>query len=74
MGLFKIELGSSMLLGLETLVLADVIETITATLSFRSLAFLVSIVVLQTIFSWTLALEIEGLWPWQSPDEGQGSA
>ena len=68
---FKVELGSALLLGLEILVLADVIETITVTPTFESLAHLATIVILRTIVSWSLTLEAEGHWPWQTPVEEQ---
>lgn len=62
---FKVDLGHALTLGLELLVLADVIETITVEPTFRSLAVLAAIVVVRTIVSWTLFLETEGRWPWQ---------
>jgi uncharacterized membrane protein len=74
---FKIELGSALTLGLEILILADVIETITVEPTFQSLGFLAFLVVARTAVSWTLSLEIEGHWPWQSqpePEEEQGHA
>ena len=54
--------------------LADVIETITVKPTFRSLAVLAGLVIIRTAVSWTLALEIEGRWPWQTPakDEANG--
>jgi uncharacterized membrane protein len=74
-GRFKVELGHALMLGLEILILADVIETITVTPTFQSLAYLASIVVIRTAVSWSLALEIEGRWPWQPPVvEEQGHA
>lgn len=72
--LFKIELGGALLLGLEILVFADVIETITVSPSFMSLAFLAAIVVVRTAVSWTLTLETEGHWPWRASMEDQGNA
>ena len=63
---FKKELGSGLLLGLEILVVADVIETITTKPTFRSLAALAFLVAIRTVFSWTLFLEVEGRWPWQA--------
>ena len=63
---FKIQLGRALTLGLEILVLADVIDTITTEPSFLSLSMLAFLVVIRTIVSWTLSLEIEGHWPWQS--------
>jgi len=62
---FKIDLGRALLLGLEILVLSDVIETITVEPSFTSAATLGALVLLRTFVSWTLALETEGHWPWQ---------
>jgi uncharacterized membrane protein len=69
---FKIELGGALTLGLEILVLADVIETITVEPTFQSLGFLAFLVVARTVVSWTLSLEIEGHWPWQSSPEPEG--
>ena len=71
---FKIELGVALLLGLEILVLADVIETITVTPTFLSLSFLAAIVVVRTAVSWTLTLETDSHWPWQATTEDQGNA
>ena len=71
---FKIELGRVLTLGLEILVLADVIETITVKTTFQSLGVLAFLVVVRTIVSWTLALEIEGHWPWQTSVEEQADA
>jgi uncharacterized membrane protein len=71
---FKIELGRTLTLGIEILVLADVIETITVKPTFQSLGVLAFLVVIRTVLSWTLNLEIEGRWPWQTPAEDQGHA
>jgi uncharacterized membrane protein len=71
---FKIELGRVLTLGLEILVLADVIETIAVKPTFQSLAVLTSLIVVRTVVSWTLTLEIEGHWPWQTSVEGQRHA
>jgi uncharacterized membrane protein len=71
---FKIELARVLTLGLEILVLADVIETITVTPTFSSLAILAFLVVLRTLLSWTLTLEIEGHWPWQTSTKDQAHA
>jgi len=71
---FKIELGHALLLGLEILVLGDVIETITVPPTFASLGVLAFLVVVRTVVSWTLTLEVEGRWPWQPSVEDQGHA
>ncbi len=66
---FKIELAKTLMLGLEILVLADVIETITITPTYQSLAGLAFLVIARTFVSWTLGLEVEGRWPWQAEKE-----
>jgi len=71
---FKIDLAHALTLGLEILVVADVIETIVVKPTFRSLAVLASLVVVRTIVSWTLTLQIEGHWPWQGESEEQANA
>jgi uncharacterized membrane protein len=54
------------LLGLEILVVSDVVATITVTPTFASLAALGILVIIRKAVSWTLTLEVEGHWPWQS--------
>jgi uncharacterized membrane protein len=73
-GQFKIGLGRALTLGLEILIVADVIETITAVPSFKSLGVLAFLVLTRTFVSWTLSLEIEGHWPWQASTEEQENA
>jgi uncharacterized membrane protein len=70
---FKIELGRALALGLEILIVADVIETITVKPTFQSLGVLAFLVVGRTAISWTVALEIEGRWPWQAPAKEQAN-
>ena len=72
--LFKVDLGHALTLALEILVLADVIETITVTPTYQSLAVLGFLVVVRTLMSWTLFLETEGRWPWQRPVEDPADA
>lgn len=62
---FRGRLGMDLLLGLEILVVADVIDTITLDASYESLMVLAFLVVVRTIVSWTTSLQVEGRWPWQ---------
>ena len=57
-------LGREILLGLELLVGADIISTITAPLTFESVGLLAGMVVIRTFLSFSLETEIEGCWPW----------
>ncbi len=58
-------LGRSILLGLEFLVAADIINTVAVTPTLESVAVLAAIVAIRTFLSFSLELEIEGRWPWQ---------
>ncbi|RYE99347.1 MAG: DUF1622 domain-containing protein [Oxalobacteraceae bacterium] len=58
-------LGRGILLGLELLVGADIISTITAPLTVQSVALLGGIIAIRTFLSFSLETEIEGCWPWQ---------
>lgn len=62
---FRSDLGRGILLGLELLVGADIISTITAPLTFESVGLLAGIVLIRTFLSFSLETEIEGCWPWQ---------
>ena len=66
---FKVGLGRALLLGLEILVVSDVLETITVRPTFSSLAALAVLVILRTLVSWALTLEVEGHWPWQPAEQ-----
>jgi uncharacterized membrane protein len=57
-------LGRGILLGLELLVGADIIATITAPLTVESVGLLAGIVAIRTFLSFSLETEIEGCWPW----------
>ena len=58
-------LGSAILLGLEVLVAADLIRTITQKPSLEDAAILGMIVLIRTILSISIQIEIEGVLPWR---------
>jgi uncharacterized membrane protein len=60
------DLGRAILLGLEVLVAADIIRTVAFTPTMNSVVVLAMIVAIRTFLSWSLALELEGRWPWQA--------
>ena len=62
---YRANLGRGILLGLELLVGADIIGTITAPLTFESVGLLGLVVLIRTFLSFSLETEIEGCWPWQ---------
>ncbi len=57
-------LARVILLGLEVLILADIIRTIVVDQTPQSVAVLGIIVVVRIVLSWSLQVEIEGTWPW----------
>jgi uncharacterized membrane protein len=64
-GQYRSNLGRGILLGLELLVGADIISTITAPLTSESVSLLGGIVAIRTFLSFSLETEIEGCWPWR---------
>ena len=59
-------LGRALSLGLEFLVAADVIRTVTLTPTLSNIGILGSIILVRTFFVLVSRVEIEGRWPWQS--------
>lgn len=57
-------LARVILLGLEVLILADIIRTIVVDQTLQSVMVLGVIVVVRIVLSWSLQVEIEGTWPW----------
>ena len=62
---YRADLGRGILLGLELLVGADIISTITAPLTVESVGLLAGIVAIRTFLSFSLETEIDGCWPWE---------
>ncbi|MGE6761873.1 DUF1622 domain-containing protein [Corallococcus interemptor] len=59
-------LGRAILLGLELLVAADIIRTVAQAPTLRQVVVLGLIVLIRTFLSFTLEVEIDRRWPWQS--------
>ena len=62
---FRSSLGRAILLGLEFLVAADIINTVAVEPTLLSVAVLAGIILIRTFLSFSLEVEIEGRWPWQ---------
>jgi uncharacterized membrane protein len=74
--LYRSNLGRAILLGLEFLVAADIINTVAIEPTLQSLLILGGIVLIRTFLSFSLEVEIEGRWPWtrhKTEDEGSSS-
>lgn len=66
---FKETLAKALMLGLEILVAADIIETVALETTLVSVAVLGLLVLIRILLSWSLAVETEGRWPWQPKRE-----
>ena len=62
---FKRYIARGLLIGLDLLIAADVIRTVTLEGTLESALVLGLLVLIRTFLSWTLILEVEGRWPWQ---------
>ncbi len=58
-------IGLVILLGLEILVAADLVHTVTSTPSLTDAAVLAIVVLIRTVLSFSLQIEIEGIAPWR---------
>ncbi|HEX6369312.1 MAG TPA: DUF1622 domain-containing protein [Longimicrobium sp.] len=65
---YRRNLGRGILLGLEFLVIADIIGTVAIEPTFRNLGVLGLIVLIRTFLSFSLEVEIEGRLPWKQSD------
>ncbi len=77
---YRRRLGRALMLGLEILVAADIVRTVALDDTLRGVAGLGLLVLIRTFLSWSLLLEVEGRWPWQTragaestPVEGSGA-
>ncbi|MCC7076926.1 MAG: DUF1622 domain-containing protein [Acidimicrobiia bacterium] len=65
-------LGRAILLGLEVLIVGDIVRTIVVDPTIESVVVLGLIVVIRIVLSFSLEVEIEGTWPWSRWRLGQG--
>jgi uncharacterized membrane protein len=62
---FRSRLGRAIILGLELLVAADILRTISADPTLQQVVVLGVIVLIRTFLSFSLEIELERRWPWQ---------
>jgi len=53
------------LIGLEILVAATIVKTVSKVPTLVSVGLLAGIIIVRTILSWSMVLEMDGHWPWQ---------
>jgi len=71
---YKHGLGKALLLALELLVAADVVQTVILEFTLANVTALGVLVLVRTFLSWSLVVEIEGRWPWQPMRGGETKA
>jgi uncharacterized membrane protein len=64
------EVGRAILLGLQVLIIADIVLTITVDRTFDSALTLGLIVLVRTFLSFSLEIELEGTLPWRRGSTG----
>jgi uncharacterized membrane protein len=68
---FRNRLGRAIILGLELLVAADILRTISTEPTLEQVVVLGIVVLIRTFLSFSLEIELEGRWPWQSQREAR---
>jgi uncharacterized membrane protein len=63
---YRQQVARALLLGLEILVAADVIRTVALKPTLQNVLVLGLLVMIRTFLGWSLVVEIEERWPWQS--------
>jgi len=58
-------LGRAILLGLEVLIVGDIVRTIIVDPTLESVGVLAAIVAIRIVLSFSLEVEIDGVWPWR---------
>ena len=66
----RADIGRTILLGLEFLVIADIIGTVAVEPTLHNLGVLAAIIAIRTLLSFALELEVSGRWPWQKAGDG----
>ncbi|MDG2437818.1 MAG: DUF1622 domain-containing protein [Ilumatobacter sp.] len=64
----KRQVGRGLLLGLDLLIAADIIRTVTLQPTLENVAALGLLVIVRTFLAWSIVVELWGRWPWQ-PEE-----
>ncbi len=71
---YRMAMGRTVLIGLEILVIATIIKTITFDPTFENMGLLAMMVAIRTALGWTMGLEMYGRWPWQNKIRKKRSA
>ena len=73
-GRLRNDLGRAILLGLEILIIADIVRTITLAPTITNAVTLGIIVLVRTLLSFSLEIELEGVVPWRYAEAKKSGA
>jgi uncharacterized membrane protein len=62
---FKLALARGLIAGLDLLIAADVIRTVTLDQTLENVLVLGLLVLVRIVLTWSLIVETKGHWPWQ---------
>jgi uncharacterized membrane protein len=62
---FRRLMARGLLIGLDLLIAADIIKTVTLEPTLENIAALGLLILIRTLLRWTLLVETVGRWPWQ---------
>lgn len=65
---YRSNLGRAIMLGLEVLIVADIVGTVAVSPSMENLKILGFIILIRTFLSFALEIEINGYWPWRKKE------
>jgi uncharacterized membrane protein len=68
------DIGQAVLLGLEVLIIADIVQTVTIDPTLDSALTLALIVLVRTFLSFSLEIELDGRLPWRRPTTPESRA
>jgi len=63
---YRRAIGRVVLIGLEILVAATIIKTITFDPTLENMGLLAMMIAIRTALGWAMVLEMNGRWPWQT--------
>jgi uncharacterized membrane protein len=64
---FKRYIARGLLIGLDLLIAADIINTVVLEATLENVVVLGLLVLIRTFLNWSLVLELDSRWPWQAP-------
>jgi len=71
---YRQNLGRAILLGLEFMVAGDIIRTVAVSPTMPNVLVLGVLVLIRTVLSMSIQVELEGRWPWQAREAVNSNA